>query len=88
VVPGSLFETCFCKVIIVEALLSGNIVLFSKTNVLETLTYKVEQWWTVFRESEEVLGLKSCLFWCDVFGNTQMAMLCTNHMAFQKNMRV
>ncbi len=61
VVLGSPFETCFRKVIIVKALLSDNIILFGKTNVLETLTYKVEQWWTVFRESKEVLGLKSCL---------------------------
>ncbi len=69
VVPGSLFETCFCKVIIVEALLSNNFVPFGKTNVLETLTYKVEQWWTVFLESEEVLGLKSCLIRCNVSGS-------------------
>ncbi len=88
VVLGSLFESCFCKVIIVEALLSDNFVLFGKTNVLETLTYKVEQWWTVFCESKEVLGLKSCLFGRNVSGNTQMAMLCTKHMAFQKNIRV
>jgi hypothetical protein len=88
VVPGSLFETCFCKVIIVKALLSNDFVPFGKTDVLETLTYKVEQWWTVFRESKEVLGLKSCLFGCDVSGNTQMAMLSTKHMAFQKNIRI
>ncbi len=88
VVPVSLFETCFCKVIIVEALLSDNFVWFSKINVLETLTYKVEQWSTVFCESKEVLGLKLCLFGCDVSGNTQMAMMCTKHMAFQKNIRV
>ncbi len=68
VVPGSLFETCFCKVIIVKALLSNNFVPFGKTNVLETLTYKVEQWWTVFRESKEVLGLKSCLIRRNVSG--------------------
>jgi hypothetical protein len=78
-----LFETCFCKVIIVEALLSNNFVPFGKTNILETLTYKIEQWWTVFPESKVVLGLKSCLFGRDVSGNTQMAMLCTKHMAFQ-----
>jgi hypothetical protein len=83
-----LFETCFCKVIIVKALLSNNFVPFGKTNILETLTYKVEQWWTVFRESKEVLGLKSCLFGCNVSGSTQMAMLCAKHMAFQKNIRV
>jgi hypothetical protein len=59
----------FCKVIIVEALLSDNFVPFGKTDVLETLTYTVEQWWTVFRESEEVLGLKSCLIGCDVSGS-------------------
>jgi hypothetical protein len=69
-------------------MLSDDFVPFGKTNVLETLTYRVEQWWTVFHESEEVLGLKSCLFGCDVSGNTQMAMLCTKHMAFQKNIRV
>ncbi len=88
VVPGSLFETCFCKVIIVEASLSDKIILFGMTNVLETLTYKVEQWWTVFRESKEVLGLKSCLIGHNVSGNIQMAMLCTKHMAFQRNIRV
>jgi hypothetical protein len=75
-------------VIIVKALLSDDFVLFGKTNILETLTYKVEQWWTVFRESKEVLGLKSCLFERNVSGNTQMAMLCTKHMVFQKNIRV
>jgi hypothetical protein len=75
-------------VIIVKALLRDNFVPFGKTNVLETLTYKVEQWWTVFCESKEVLGLKSCLIGCDVSGNIQMAMLCTKHMAFQKNIRV
>ena len=69
VVLGSPFETCFRKVIIVKALLSDNIILFGKTNVLETLTYKVEQWWTIFRESEEVLGLKSCLIRLDVCGS-------------------
>ncbi len=80
VVPGSLFETCFCKVIIVEASLSNNFVSFGKTDILETLTYKVEQWWTVFCESEEVLGLKSCLV-------VQMAMLCIEHMAFHRNIK-
>ncbi len=88
VVPGSLFETCFRKVIIIKALLSNNFVQLGKTDVLKTLTYKVEQWWTIFCESKEVLGLKSCLFGHDVSGNTQMAMLCTKHMAFQKNIRV
>ncbi len=88
VVPGSLFETCFCKAIIVKALLSNDFVWFGKTNILETLTYKVEQWWTVFCKSKEVLGLKLCLFGRNVCGNTQMAMLCTKHMAFQKNIRV
>ncbi len=87
-VLGSLFETCFRKVIIVEALLSDNFVQFCKTNVLETLTYKVEQWWTIFCESKEVLGLKWCLFGGNVSGNTQMAMLCTKHMTFQKYIRV
>jgi hypothetical protein len=75
-------------VIIVKALLSNNIILFGKTNVLETLTYKVEQWWTVFRESKEVLGLKSCLIGRNMSGIIQMAMLCTKYMAFQKNIRV
>ncbi len=88
VVLGSPFETCFCMVIIVKALLSNNIILFGKTNVLETLTYKVEQWWTVFRESKEVLGLKSCLIGRNMSGIIQMAMLCTKYMAFQKNIRV
>ncbi len=69
VVLGSLFKTCFCKVIIVKALLSENFVPFGKTNVLETLTHKVEQWWTVFCESEEVHGLKSCLIRCNVSGS-------------------
>ena len=82
VVPGSLFETCFCKIIIIEASLSDNFVPFGKTNVLETLTYKVEQWWTVFHESKEVLGLKSCLIGGNMSGNIQMAMLYTEHMAF------
>ncbi len=86
--PGFIFETCFCKVIIIKTLLSDDFVLFGKTNVLETLTYKVEQWWTVFRESKEVFGFKLCLFGRDMFGNTQMTMLCTEHMAFQKNIRV
>ncbi len=86
--PGFTFETCFCKVIIVKALLSDNFVPFGKTDVLETLTYKVEQWWTIFRESKEVLGLKLCLFGRDVSGNIQMTMLCTKHMAFHKNIRV
>ncbi len=85
---GSLVETCFRKVIIVEALLSDDFFWFGKTDVLEALTYKVEQWWTIFFESKEVFGLKSCLFGCNMSGNTQMAMLCTKHMAFQKNIRV
>ncbi len=68
-VPGSLFETCFCKVGIVEALFSDDIVAFGKTNVLETLTYKVEQCRTVFRERNEVLGLKSCLIRRNVSGS-------------------
>ncbi len=69
VVPGSLIETCFCKVIIVEASLSNDFVPFGKTDVLETLTYTVEQWWTVFCESKEVLRLKSCLIGRDVSGS-------------------
>ncbi len=68
-VQGSLFEIYFCKVIIVKALLSDNFVPFGKTDVLETLTYKVEQWWTIFRESKEVFGLKSCLIRRDVSGS-------------------
>ncbi len=86
VVPGSLFETCFRKVGIDGALLSNNIVPFSKTDILETLIYKVEQWRTAFCEHKEVLRLKSCLIGCDMFGNTQVAMLCTKHMAFQKTL--
>ncbi len=86
--PGFTFETCFCKVIIVKALLSDNFVPFAKTDVLETLTSKVEQWWTIFREKKEVLGLKLFLFGRNVSGTTQMVMLCTKHMAFQKNIRV
>ena len=73
-----------CKVIVIEASLSDNFVPFGKTDVLETLTYKVEQWWTAFRESEEVLGLKSCLIGCNMSGNIQVAMLYTKHMAFLK----
>ncbi len=61
VVLGSLFKTFFCKVIIVGALLSDNIILFGKTNILESLTYKVGQWWKVFHERKEILGLKLCL---------------------------
>jgi hypothetical protein len=41
------------------ALLSNNIILFGKIKLLETLTYLVEQWWTIFRERKEALGLKS-----------------------------
>jgi hypothetical protein len=87
-VPGSLFETCFCKVTIVEALLSNNIILFGKTDLLETLTYKVEQWWTILCERKELLRHKSCLIGRNVSGYIQMAMLCIKHMAFQKNTRV
>ena len=87
VVPSSLFETCFWKVGIIGASIFDHIAAFGKTNILETLTYKVEQWLTVFRESKEVLGLKSCLFRRDVSGNTQMAMLCTKHMAFHRNIK-
>jgi hypothetical protein len=65
-------------------LLSDNFVPFGKTDVLETLTYKVEQWWTAFRESKEVLGLKSCLIGRDMSGKKQVAMLYTKHMAFLK----
>jgi hypothetical protein len=78
----------FCKVIIIKASLSDDIILFGMTDVLETLTYKGEQWWTIFHESKEALGLKSCLIGRDVSGNVQMAMLCTKQMAFQKNIRV
>jgi hypothetical protein len=88
VVPGSLFENCFLKVIVVRALLSDNFVPFGMIDVLETLTYKVEQWWTVFRECKEVLGLKLCLFGRNVSGNIQMAMLSIKHTAFKKNIRV
>jgi hypothetical protein len=69
-------------------LLSDDIILFGKTDLLETLTYKFEQWWTVFRERKEVHGLKLCLIGRDMSGCIQMAMLCIKHMAFQKNMRV
>ncbi len=61
-----------------------NIDLFGKTDVLETLTYKVEQCWTIFREHDEVFRLKLCQIGHDVSGNIQVAMLCTEHMAFQK----
>jgi hypothetical protein len=73
--------------IIVEASISDNFVPFGKTDVLKTLTYKVGQWWTVFRESKEVLGLKLCLIGHNMSDKIQMAMLCTKHMAFQKNIR-
>ena len=86
VVPGSLFETCFHKVDIVEALLSNNIVAFGKTIILETLTYMVEQCWTVFCEHDEVLRLKSCLIRRNVSGRIQAATLCAKHMAFQKTL--
>ena len=86
VVPGPLFEICFCKVGIVRALLFDNIVPFGKTEVLETLTHKVEQCWTVFCERKEVLGLKLCLIGCNVSGNIQAAMLCAEHVAFQKTL--
>ncbi len=83
--PFSLLcETCFCKVIVVEASLSDNFVPFGKTDVLETLTNKVEQWWTAFRESKEVLELKSCVIGCNMPGNVQMTMLYAKHMAFLK----
>ncbi len=72
------------KVIVVGALLSDNFVSFGKTDILETLTYKVEQWWTAFHESEEVLGLTSLMIGCNMSGNIQMAMLYTKHMAFLK----
>jgi hypothetical protein len=70
------------KVAVIEALLSDNFVPLDKTDVLETLTYKVEQWWTAFRESKEVLRLKLCLIGCDMSGNIQVAILYTKHMAF------
>ncbi len=75
VVPGSLIETCFCKVGIVGALLSNDIVSFGKTNILETLTYKIEQCWTIFHKCDEVLMLKVlCLIGHDVSGYIQAAM--------------
>jgi hypothetical protein len=79
-----LFETCFRKVIVIEALLSDDFVPFGKTDILETLTYKVEQWGTAFHESEEVLGLKLRLIGCNMSGNIQVAMLYTKHMVFLK----
>jgi hypothetical protein len=72
------------QVNIVKALLSDNFVPFGKTDVLETLTYKVEQWWAIFRESEEALRLKSCLIGHNMSGNIHIAMLYTKHMAFLK----
>ncbi len=81
-----LFETCFHKVGIVGALLSDDIIPFGKTDVLETLTYEVEECRTVFRERNEVLGLKSCLIGRNVSGNIQVAMLCAKHVAFQKTL--
>ncbi len=86
VVLGSLFETCFCKVAILEVSLSGNFVPFGKTNVPETLTYKVEQCRTIFREQEEVLVFKSCLIRRNMSVNMQVAMLCTKQMAFSKTL--
>jgi hypothetical protein len=68
------------------ALLSDNFVPFGKTNVLETLTYMVEQCQTIFRERMEVLQLKLCLIVCGMSGNIQVAMLCTKHMAFEKTL--
>jgi hypothetical protein len=68
--------------IIVKALLSDNFVPFA--DVLESLTYKVEQWWTVFCESEKVLRHKLCMIGCNMSGNIQMAMLYTEHVAFLK----
>ncbi len=58
VVPGSLFETW--------ASLSNDFVPFGKTNILETLTYKVEKCRTIFCEHNEVLWLKSCLIRCNM----------------------
>ena len=84
VVLGKLLETFFCKVIIIRALLSNNFVIFGKTDILETLTYKVEPCWTIFCERDEVLGLKLCLIRCNVSGSNQVTMLCAEHMAFQK----
>jgi hypothetical protein len=66
---GSLFGTCFCKVGVVRALLSDDFVPFGKTDVLETLTYEVEQCQTIFHEREEVLGLKLCLIGHNMSGN-------------------
>ncbi len=53
----------------VEASLSDDFVPFGKTNILETLTYKVEQCWTVFCERNEVLGLTSCQIRRNVSGS-------------------
>jgi hypothetical protein len=58
VVPGPLFEICFCKVGIVVALLFSNIDPLGKNNVLETLISEVEQCWAIFYERDEVPGLK------------------------------
>jgi hypothetical protein len=52
----------------VGASLSNNIVAFGKTNILETMTCKVEQCWTIFREWDEVFGLKLCLIGRDMSG--------------------
>ncbi len=86
VVSGPLSEICFRKVGIVGALLSNNIVPFGKINILETLTHKVEQCWTIFHGHKEVFRLKLCLLVCNVSGNIQAAMLCAEHMAFQKTL--
>ncbi len=75
VVPGQLFKIYFCKVSIVRALLSNDIVPFDKLNDLETLTNKVEQCWSIFREHKEVLRLKLCLIRRNMSGNIQAAML-------------
>ncbi len=69
VVPGSLFETCFCKVGIIGALRFDDIAPFGKTNVLETLTYKVKQCRTIFCEREEALRLTLCLIGHNMSGN-------------------
>ncbi len=70
----------------VGALLTDNIVPFVKPNVLETLTHKVEQCWSIFCERNEGLGHNLCLIGHDVSGNIQGAMLCAKFMAFQKTL--
>ncbi len=67
------------------ALLFDDIVPFGKTSILETLTYKVKQCWTIFCEPDEVLGLKLCLIGRNVSGSIQVAMLCAEHILCLKS---